>query len=63
MKAVIRFVAGTVVALLTLWGLGSFYLALTSHPFSGDQAAIGAAFIVGAIVIYKFAFSDRKIWP
>jgi hypothetical protein len=60
MKAVVRFVAGTVVALFTLWGLGSFYYAITSHPFSGDQAAAGAAFIVAAIVIYKFAFSDRK---
>ena len=62
-RAIVRFIAGTTVALLTLWGLGSLYYAITSHPFSGDQAALGAGFITAAIVIYKITFSARKIWP
>jgi hypothetical protein len=62
-RAIVRFIAGTAVALLTLWGLGSLYYAITSHPFSGDQAALGAGFITAAIVIYKITFSARKIWP
>ena len=63
MRAAVRFVAGTAVALFAMWGLGSFYYSITSHPFSGDDAAVGAAFITAAIVIYKLVFSDRKIWP
>jgi hypothetical protein len=62
-RAIIRLIARTMVALLTLWGLGSLYYAITSHPFSGDQAAVGAGFITAAIIIYKIAFSGRKIWP
>jgi hypothetical protein len=62
MKSILKFVAGTAVAALTMWGVAGFVLAVRKSTVSWDEVVISWAFIVVAIVIYKFAFSRHKLY-
>jgi hypothetical protein len=61
-RTALRFLAGTVVALLAMWGIAQGVQGLTKSPVLWDEVVFGWMFIVGAIVIYKFTFSRRPLY-
>jgi hypothetical protein len=62
MKTILTFVAGTAVALFTMWGVAGLVVALRKSPVSWDEVVFSWIFIVVAVVIYKFAFSRHRLY-